>query len=78
MTPGVLAEAAKTLAGRKVKVTVLERRDAEREGMASYLSVARGSEEPPKFIVLEYKGARESRQIALIGKSITFDSGGIS
>ncbi len=77
MTPGVLAEAAKTLAGRKVKVTVLERRDAEREGMESYLSVARGSEEPPKFIVLEYKGARKP-PIALIGKSITFDSGGIS
>ena len=46
-------------------------------GMGAYLSVARGSNEPPKFIVLEYKGAK-GRPLVLIGKSITFDSGGIS
>ena len=45
--------------------------------MGAYLSVAKGSNEPPKFIVLEYKGAK-GRPLVLIGKSITFDSGGIS
>jgi leucyl aminopeptidase len=77
MTPGHLAKAARLLRGRRLSVKVLERRDAERLGMGAYLSVAKGSHEPPKFIVLEYKGGKGSPTV-LVGKSITFDSGGIS
>jgi len=77
MTPTALSEIARGLAGDKVSVEILERGDAEREGMGAYLSVARGSMEPPKFIVLRYNGGNGA-PIALIGKSITFDSGGIS
>lgn len=77
MTPTHLAKAALSLKRKNLQVKVLNRKDAERLGMGAYLSVAKGSNEPPKFIVLEYKGAK-GRPLALIGKSITFDSGGIS
>jgi leucyl aminopeptidase len=77
MTPSHLAGAARALKGRRLSVKVLERRDAERLGMGAYLSVAKGSHEPAKFIVLEYKGGAGS-PLVLVGKSITFDSGGIS
>jgi leucyl aminopeptidase len=77
MTPTILAKAARSLAGGRVEVKVLEKKDAERLGMGAYLSVARGSMEPPKFIVLKYSGGKGA-PVALIGKSITFDSGGIS
>ena len=77
MTPTHLAKAALSLKRKNLFVKVLNKRDAERLGMGAYLSVARGSNEPPKFIVLEYKGAK-GRPLVLIGKSITFDSGGIS
>jgi len=51
----------------------------ERIGMGAMLGVARGSHEPPKFVVLEYRGGpRNKRPIALVGKTVTFDSGGIS
>jgi leucyl aminopeptidase len=77
MTPTILARAAKSLAGGRIEVRVFEKRDAERMGMGAYLSVARGSMEPPKFIVVKYPGGKGA-PVALIGKSITFDSGGIS
>ncbi|HTR44215.1 MAG TPA: leucyl aminopeptidase [Thermodesulfovibrionales bacterium] len=77
MTPAVLARIAKELAKGKLSVRVLERADARREGMGAFLSVARGSAEPPKFIVLRYNGGTGA-PVALIGKAITFDSGGIS
>jgi leucyl aminopeptidase len=77
MTPSVLAKTARSLSGGKVSVRVLERADTEREGMGAFLSVAKGSKEPPKFIVLKYNGGRGA-PIAIVGKSITFDSGGIS
>ncbi len=77
MTPTVLAKTARGIARGKVSLEVLDRKEAERIGMGAYLSVARGSAEPPKFIVLNYHGGRGA-PIALIGKSITFDSGGIS
>ena len=54
------------------------RAEAERLKMGSYLSVANGSAQPPKFIVLSYRGAGNGRPIALVGKGITFDTGGIS
>ena len=77
MTPTHLAKTALSLKNKKLSVKVLERKDAERLGMNVFLSVTKGSHEPPKFIVLEYKGAK-SKPLVLIGKSITFDSGGIS
>src|SRR3990172_7595875 len=77
MTPSHLAAAALSLRRKGVSVKVLEKKDAQKLGMGVYLSVAKGSCEPPKFIVAEYKGAKGA-PVVLIGKSITFDSGGLS
>ncbi|WP_374483474.1 leucyl aminopeptidase [Zoogloea sp.] len=79
-TPGYLATAARKLAkDHKIKVEVLERTDMEKLGMGSLLSVARGSHEPPKFIILNYKGGKaKDKPVVLVGKGITFDTGGIS
>lgn len=77
MTPSHLAKAALSLKQKNISVKVLERKVVEKLGMGAYLSVAKGSKEPPKFIVLEYRGAK-GKPLVLIGKSITFDSGGIS
>jgi leucyl aminopeptidase len=77
MTPSHLAKVALSLKGKTFSVKILEKRDVQRLGMGSYLSVVQGSHEPPKFIILEYRGTKGS-PIVLIGKSITFDSGGIS
>ncbi len=80
MTPTrVAAEAKRIGRERSVRVKVLERAQAERLGMGAFLGVARGSHEPPKFIVLEYNGAkRNGKPIVIVGKTITFDTGGIS
>jgi leucyl aminopeptidase len=79
-TPGFLAEQAKTLGKTHgLKVEVLERKDCARLGMGAFLAVAQGSEEPPKFIVARYQGAgKNDAPLVLVGKGITFDSGGIS
>jgi leucyl aminopeptidase len=79
-TPTYLTEQAQKLGEQYgIKITVLETADLENLGMGSFLSVARGSREPPKLIVLEYTQGRDSEPpIALVGKGITFDSGGIS
>ncbi len=79
-TPAYLAEQARELAKRyRMKVQVLERKDMEKLGMGSLLSVAQGSAQPPKLITLEYRGAGKSQKpVALIGKGVTFDTGGIS
>jgi leucyl aminopeptidase len=79
-TPTYLAEQAQALAAEhKLGVEVLERADMEKLGMHSLLSVARGSQQPPKFIVLRYKGAKaEHKPVVLVGKGVTFDTGGIS
>ncbi|MEW6738944.1 MAG: leucyl aminopeptidase [Nitrospirota bacterium] len=77
MTPTVLSNVAKSISGKKIKVKVLEKKDIEKEGMGAYLSVSKGSAEPPKLIIVEYKGGKGG-PLALVGKSITFDSGGIS
>ncbi len=79
MTPSDIASHALEIANNSgLECTVIERAEAERLGMGSYLSVAAGSVQPPKFIVLRYRGAGRARPIALIGKGITFDTGGIS
>ncbi|MGE5667496.1 MAG: leucyl aminopeptidase [Betaproteobacteria bacterium] len=80
-TPRYLAERALELAGQfpEVKVTVLERPQIEALGMGSFLSVTNGSDEPPRFIVLEYEQSqRKQKPLVLVGKGITFDTGGIS
>jgi leucyl aminopeptidase len=81
MTPSVMAREVLTIAKghKKIKASVLEAADMKRLGMNALLGVARGSEEPPKFIIIEYRGAgKEQPPIVLVGKALTFDSGGIS
>ncbi len=79
-TPSYLASEARALAKRyRMKVTVLERPDMEKLGMHTLLSVAQGSAEPPMFITLEHRGGPQSRKpVVIVGKGITFDTGGIS
>ncbi len=79
-TPTHLAETARELGKSfKLKVEVLERAQMEKLGMNALLSVARGSHQPPKFIVLHYKGGKpKDAPVVLVGKGITFDTGGIS
>jgi leucyl aminopeptidase len=80
-TPTFLAEQARELGKthRKLKVDVLEEKDMEKLGMGALLSVARGSRQPAKLIVMHYKGAaRDEQPVVLVGKGVTFDSGGIS
>ena len=80
-TPTYLANQAIAL-GKKhksIKTTVLEEKDMQKLGMGALLSVTRGSEQPAKLITMEYQGAsRKQKPIVLVGKGITFDSGGIS
>ena len=79
-TPTLLADAATTL-GKfpRIKVEVLGPREAAKLGMGSFISVAQGSEEELRFIVLRYDGAAKAEApLVLVGKGITFDTGGIS
>ena len=79
MTPTDVAAHAQEIANASgLECEIIEREEAERLGMHSYLSVANGSDQPPKFVVLRYRGGNGGRSIGLIGKGITFDSGGIS
>ena len=79
-TPAYLAQQGRELAkSHGLKVEVLEQKDMEKLGMGSLLAVARGSRQPPKMIVLHYQGAKKAaKPVVLVGKGITFDSGGIS
>jgi len=80
-TPTYLASQAQSLAKahKSLKTTVLEEKDMRKLKMGSFLSVTQGSEQPPKLVTLEYYGAdRKHKPIVLVGKGITFDSGGIS
>ena len=85
MTPAKLVGEARVIGKeRGVTFRVLERRDMERLGMGALLGVARGSHEPPKFIILDYQGpgarkrSRGNKPVVLVGKTVTFDTGGIS
>jgi leucyl aminopeptidase len=80
MTPTRMAEeATKVAESTGLEIDVLDEDRARREGMGSFLSVAQGSAQPPKFIVLRYNGDPSSKELlALVGKGITFDTGGIS
>ncbi|MDH4234575.1 MAG: leucyl aminopeptidase [Gallionella sp.] len=80
-TPTYLATQALALgkAHKNIKTTVLEEKDMQKLGMGSFLSVTRGSEQPAKLITMEYSGAdKKQKPVVLVGKGITFDSGGIS
>ena len=80
VTPTRLAKEATTLAkNSRIRCKIIDRPEASRLGMGAFLAVAQGSLEPPKFIILEYHGGKSRHApIVLVGKSITFDSGGIS
>lgn len=79
-TPAYLAAQAADLAKKHaLKCEVLERADMEKLGMGALLAVAQGSAQPPKLIVMQYQGdASGSAPVALVGKGVTFDTGGIS
>ncbi|MBL8331273.1 MAG: leucyl aminopeptidase [Rubrivivax sp.] len=79
-TPGFLASEMRRLGkSHGLKVEVLDRKDCEKLGMGAFLAVAQGSDEPLKFIVARWNGAaRTEAPVVLVGKGITFDSGGIS
>ena len=79
VTPGYLAKAAGDIAREgKLKLTVYDRAECQKLGMGAYLGVAQGSQEPPKFIHLTYTPRQRSRKrVAIIGKGITFDAGGL-
>ena len=81
LTPTKVADEAKSVAKAEgISIKILEQKEMERLGMGALLGVARGSQEPPKFIILEYNGAKkkDERPVVLVGKTITFDTGGIS
>lgn len=79
-TPTYLGEQAKSLAKQYgFKVEVLEKAEIEKLGMGSFLGVAQGSVEPPRLIVLQHlNGKKGQKPVVLVGKGITFDTGGIS
>lgn len=80
-TPSYLAEQAKDLAkdSKLLKVKVLDEKDMAKLGMGALLAVAQGSVQPPRFIIMEYKNApKKQKPLVLVGKGVTFDSGGIS
>jgi len=80
-TPVYLAEEARALAKRhsNLKARVLDEPAIRKEKMGCLLAVAQGSHQPPRFIVLEYQGSKKQQQpLVLVGKGVTFDSGGIS
>ncbi len=79
-TPSHLAKEARKIGRRgKMKVTVVDREEFTEMGMGGLAGVAAGSDEPPKFIIMEYLGAKKSlKPKVLVGKGLTFDSGGIS
>jgi len=80
-TPSFLAEEAKTLGKTYpgLKVEIHDEKKLKALGMGSFLAVAQGSEQPPRLIVMQYNGGKKGEQpYALVGKGITFDTGGIS
>lgn len=80
-TPTYLAETAMDMAATfdALSVEVLEEADMEKLGMGSFLSVSQGSDQPGKMVILQYNGAADDQApVALVGKGVTFDTGGIS
>ncbi len=80
-TPSYLADQAKKLghAHDTLDVTIVEEKEMEKLGMGALLSVAKGSRQPPRLIVVEYRGGKKKQKpVVLVGKGLTFDAGGIS
>jgi leucyl aminopeptidase len=80
MTPSIMAQKAREIARRKnVSCKILDKDKMKEMGMNALLAVASGSSEEPKFIILEYTGGKKgAAPVVLVGKGLTFDSGGIS
>lgn len=79
MTPQVLVnEIKKAIGNLPIKMKILEKAEMKKMGMGGILGVSRGSVEKPKFIILEYLASRKEKPIVLIGKGITFDTGGLN
>lgn len=80
MTPSILAKFARDIASRhKMTINVMGAKQIKAEKMEAFLSVAKGSAEPPVFIHMQYKPPKTAKtKIAIVGKGVTFDSGGIS
>lgn len=79
LTPLYLAKVAKDLKSENIKVIIKGKAECEKLGMGSYLAVARGSIQEPQFIEITYKpSGKIKKHIALVGKGVTFDSGGLS
>ncbi len=79
VTPQKLAEIAEELAKEYgFEVKIYDEEEIEKMGMNAFLSVARGSANPPRFIHLTYKPKESKKEIALVGKGLTFDSGGLN
>jgi leucyl aminopeptidase len=78
-TPGYLAAQARELGSHHgLEVQILDQQDIEKLGMNAILAVAGGSRQPPKLIIMEYHGSgREMPPVVLVGKGITFDTGGV-
>jgi leucyl aminopeptidase len=78
-TPGHFAKYAERMAGElQLQCTVLEKAQMRKLGMGGIVAVNQGSQEPPKLVILEYNPAKKADTILLVGKGLTFDSGGIS
>jgi leucyl aminopeptidase len=77
--PETFAERARQVAAAgSFECTVFDEKQLEAERMGALLAVARGSERPPRLVVLRYRGSNSERLLALVGKGVTFDSGGLS
>jgi len=80
-TPSYLAKIAQEISKEskgKVKLHILEKEEIEKLSMNAYLAVAKGSNEEPKFIRLDYRPVKSKKHIVIVGKGITFDTGGLS
>ena len=79
MTPTILAnEVKKQTQNTKIKTSIWDKKRIEKEKMGGLLGVSLGSSQEPRFIIMEYKGAKSKKPVILVGKGLTFDSGGIS
>ncbi|MCV0393143.1 MAG: leucyl aminopeptidase [Nitrosopumilus sp.] len=77
-TPSTLANFAKTISNSKMKCTIFSKSELKKRGFGGISAVGQGSKNEPKLIVLDYKNARNEKPIVLVGKAVTFDTGGIS
>ncbi len=81
LDPEGMAEAARTVAGSTsgIKVTVFDEKKLKQEGMNAILAVGGGSDSPPRLVIMEYNGGKKGdKPLALVGKGVTFDSGGLN